>query len=73
MDLRLDDSVSDRILETAQAGHGGRGIGNAVEQTLINPLSRFLFEHEHQLRRGRTIAVLPSGDGVAFEIEEGTR
>ena len=25
--------------------NGGRGIGNMVESTLINPLARYLFEH----------------------------
>ena len=26
-------------------GQGGRGIGNLIEEMLINPLSRFLFDH----------------------------
>ena len=29
----------------ANRKHGGRGIGNVVEDVLINPLSRFLFDN----------------------------
>ena len=31
---------------TADLSNGGRGIGNQVESLLINPLSRWLFDHE---------------------------
>ena len=37
------------ILERQALGNlqnGGRGVGNVVENFLINPLSRYLFDHE---------------------------
>ena len=33
-------------LSLANLANGGRGIGNIVENFLINPLSRFLFDNE---------------------------
>lgn len=45
-------SLSDKAMEVlrmkavANLDNGGRGIGNIVESLLINPLSRYLFDHE---------------------------
>ncbi len=46
--LRLTDAAYDELREAALAdlSNGGRGIGNQVESLLINPLSRWLFDHE---------------------------
>ena len=37
--ILLDKSI-------ANLSNGGRGIGNVVEDLLINPLSRYMFDHE---------------------------
>ena len=39
---------TDRLEEAAtfDLSNGGRGIGNQVESLVINPLSRWLFDHE---------------------------
>ena len=45
-------SLSDEAMKTLRTkatenlDNGGRGIGNIVESLLINPLSRYLFDHE---------------------------
>ncbi|GAB2881009.1 AAA family ATPase [Streptomyces mayteni] len=44
--LRLTEKATERLAErcTADLDNGGRGIGNALETALINPLARALFE-----------------------------
>lgn len=46
--LTLSDEAVDTLRQNAIANleNGGRGIGNIVENLLINPLSRYLFDHE---------------------------
>lgn len=41
---RAMETLSEQALENLQ--NGGRGIGNVVENYLINPLSRYLFDNE---------------------------
>lgn len=36
--------LTERALDNLQ--NGGRGVGNVVENFLINPLSRYLFDNE---------------------------
>jgi len=49
---RIDLTLSQRAMETlteqalGNLQNGGRGIGNVVENLLINPLARYLFDHE---------------------------
>ena len=45
--LRLEPSAREALLARVlqNLDNGGRGIGNMVESTLINPLARYLFEH----------------------------
>ena len=50
--------------------HGGRGVGNAVEAALVNPLSRELFLHPPE--RDETIVVSriePDGDAWRIEVQ----
>ncbi|MBD5479159.1 MAG: ATP-dependent Clp protease ATP-binding subunit [Lachnospiraceae bacterium] len=54
--LKMDKNIDLKISETAvntlrqkaidNLDNGGRGIGNIVESLLINPLSRYMFDHE---------------------------
>ena len=52
VDKHITVTIADDVMDvlTAQAlnnlSNGGRGIGNVVENLLINPLSRYLFDHE---------------------------
>lgn len=51
-----DEAV--RTIKTAAAGNlenGGRGIGNIIEEYLINPLSRYMFDN--RIRKDETIRV----------------
>jgi len=47
-------SCSDRVYEMIHASvlrkdvHGARGIANVIEHVMVNPLSRYLFDHGHQ-------------------------
>ena len=46
--LTIEDTAFETLKERAFANldNGGRGIGNVVEEVLINPLSRYLFDEE---------------------------
>lgn len=46
--LTLSDKAMEILAEQALGNlqNGGRGVGNVVENFLINPLSRYLFDHE---------------------------
>ena len=46
--VRIEDFAYNSLQEAAlfDLSNGGRGIGNQVEALLINPLSRYLFNHE---------------------------
>lgn len=46
--LVLSDKAHDTLLNAAigNLDNGGRGIGNIVESMFINPLSRYMFDHE---------------------------
>ena len=52
LDKHIILSFSDNARDTLSAealndlSNGGRGIGNVVENLLINPLSRYLFDNE---------------------------
>lgn len=68
--LRLDPQLEQRYLSTARAEHGGRGLLNALERDLLNPLAHFLFERKHQLRRGRAVHASLQGTEITFELED---
>ncbi|HZH77675.1 MAG TPA: AAA family ATPase [Archangium sp.] len=70
VELRLETSVEDQLVRTARTDHGGRGLLNAIERELVNPLAHFLFEHHHQLRKGRTVAVSCEDRTLEFELED---
>ena len=46
--VRMEEDAYEELRQaaTADLSNGGRGIGNQVESLLINPLSRWLFDHE---------------------------
>ena len=53
--LTTSEPLENTFLDASRADHGGRGILNAVEHHLVNPLARFLFSRRKQLRRGRKV------------------
>lgn len=69
--IEIQDAVIDKLVGVARADHGGRGLLNAVERALLNPLARFLFEHHAKLRRGRTVVVFLEGKLIDFELRDG--
>ncbi len=71
--LHLTESVTDGFLASARADHGGRGLGNVIERDLLNPLAWYLFEHEHQLRKGRVLNVDRDSDQLTFDLREESR
>jgi hypothetical protein len=69
--LELPEVVVQRLVTVARTDHGGRGLLNAVERALINPLARFLFEHHAKLRRGRTVVVTLEDKLIDFQLRDG--
>ena len=70
--VRLSEEAQDRYIDNAKTQHGGRGVLNALERMFINPLARFMFDHLHQLHRGRTISATIENDETQFELQEET-
>ena len=70
IELRIPDELRGRFVEGASAEEGGRGLVNALERDLLNPLARFLFERKHQLRRGRIVVATPAEAGLHFDLQE---
>lgn len=71
VDLRIDDDALGRLVDAARTDHGGRGLLNAVERDLMNPLALFLFENHAKLRKGRAILVRLDGKLLDFELVDG--
>jgi len=70
MDLRLSDEMVTHLIHSARDEHGGRGLLNVMQRDLVNPMARFIFDHMHQLRRGRVIHALLGDNRASFEIQE---
>jgi energy-coupling factor transporter ATP-binding protein EcfA2 len=49
---------------TRDLSNGGRGIGNRIESSFINPLSRALFEHELEGRERVVVSAVTEADKV---------
>jgi hypothetical protein len=71
VDLRIEDDALGRLVDAARTDHGGRGLLNAVERDLMNPLALFLFDNHAKLRKGRSIAVRLDGKILDFELVDG--
>jgi energy-coupling factor transporter ATP-binding protein EcfA2 len=68
--LQVEDEVLTALVATARTEHGGRGLLNAVERELLNPLAHFLFEHHAKLRRGRGVVASSNGTDIEFELRD---
>ena len=68
--LIISQQLQENFINSAKTRDGGRGILNSTERLLINPLSRFAFDHMHQLRKGRTIQACLNNDNIHFEIKD---
>ena len=66
--LELEEGVARALVAGARKDHGGRGLLNAMERDLLNPLTRFLFVRRHQLRQGRRVVVAREGAALIFEL-----
>ena len=57
IDLKLSDKAKEQVFSEIckNLSMGGRGVGNTIEEVLINPLSRALFENNVQ--QGSTLTV----------------
>ncbi len=70
--LVISNGLEESFLNGSKTRDGGRGILNSMERLLINPLSRFVFDHMHQLRKGRSIYANLNNETIHFEIKENT-
>ena len=70
--LEISDACLDWLDTQNQQSCGGCDLINIIERDLINPMSNFLFDREHQLRAGRQLFVdVPAGqNNIKFEIKE---
>ncbi|HEY0133165.1 MAG TPA: AAA family ATPase [Nannocystis sp.] len=70
VELHLGDDVRDHIVGLSRPQQGGRGLLNAIERVLMNPLSHFLFERVQQLRRGRIVTVELVDGNLDFDLSD---
>lgn len=68
--IKICEKAHESFLNGSKTADGGRGLLNSLERMLINPLSRFIFDHIHQLRRGRHIYTSIENNNIHFEIRE---
>jgi len=74
VNLLLDKEIYIYFEKRAVKTHGGRGLLNAAERDLINPLSLFLFKKKQFLEEGRSIHVKYTRDNkppIEFVLQEG--
>ncbi len=69
--LTISDAAYRFLLQKSLGNleNGGRGIGNVVESCLINPLARYLFEHQDAKRI--TVSGIEEQDGLYRLVTEG--
>lgn len=73
VDLLLDNEIYTFFEKRAEMSHGGRGLLNAAERDLINPLSRYLFRNKQFLMPGRYVRVSYDSNSetkIRFDITE---
>jgi hypothetical protein len=68
--LAVGDDALEHLIAQARVSHGGRGLLNAVERELLNPLARFLFVRHDKLTAGRTVAVSVDAGQLEFDLHE---
>ncbi len=68
VELDVGTAALEHLTAQARVSHGGRGLLNAVERELLNPLARFLFERHAKLVRGRTVSVGVADGHLDFEL-----
>jgi rubrerythrin len=59
-DIEVDlDLVKDEVFQRVKdnVAQGGRGVGNFVASAIVNPLSRYIFEHLSEYRNGGRLKV----------------
>lgn len=63
--LSLSDKATDNLRKLAAGNleNGGRGIGNIIEEYLINPLSRYMFDNGIRSNTGITINDIVTDNG----------
>ena len=72
INLVLDNDLYKYFESRSIKGHGGRGLLNAAERDLINPLSLFIFNKKSLLVPGRTIIASLSQEkrNIEFSLKE---
>jgi len=69
--IHCSDQVNEFILESVlrKDVHGARGIANVIEHVMVNPLSRYLFDHGYQ-DESLYISSIRRHPNQAFELYE---
>ena len=70
LEPQAEEDLYQFAVDALSLGQGGRGIGNVIEEKFINPLSRYMFDHD--LFRNADIVVkhvYMDGESVEMEAE----
>jgi ATP-dependent Clp protease ATP-binding subunit ClpA len=69
--ITCSDQVNEMIHESVlrKDVHGARGIANVIEHVMVNPLSRYFFDHDHQ-GKSLYISHIRRHPNQAFELYE---
>ena len=70
--LQIGEKDVQRLVAQGNVGHGGRGLINVIEREIVNPMSRYIFEHLHQIGERRlTLNISFDKSGAAqFKLKE---
>jgi len=70
--LQIGEKEVQRLVAQGNIGHGGRGLINVIEREIVNPMSRYIFEHLHQIGERRlTLNINFDKSGAAqFKLKE---
>ena len=66
--ISVDDSVLEHMYalcwEDEPRANGGRGIGNVIEESYLNPLSEFIFDH--RIAEGDSVVIRVANNSLSF-------
>jgi ATP-dependent Clp protease ATP-binding subunit ClpA len=69
--LQIGEKDIQRLVAKGNLGHGGRGLINVIEREIVNPMSRYIFEHLHQIGEQRlTLNINFDKSGAKFTLKK---
>ena len=68
LESQAEEDLYRFAVDALSLGQGGRGIGNVIEEKFINPLSRYMFDHDI-FRNADIVVKHVYMDGESVEME----